>query len=105
MRFLFRFVLITLRHYGHLALSSCLTLRAKLVFLVELKACVPKLCVLLYSVLLSCVTACLVCHCNKLRSVNLISIKAIIIIIIIIIKLSVSGFGQNPYRQILPGLG
>jgi len=68
MRSLFRFVLIKLRHCGHLALSSCLTLRAKLVLcLVELKAYVPKLCVLLYSVVLSCVAACLVCHCNKLR--------------------------------------
>ena len=33
---------------GHLALSSCLTLRAKhTLCLVVLKACVPKLCVLL----------------------------------------------------------
>jgi len=37
---------------------------------------VPKLCVLLYSVVLSCVAACLVCHCSKLRFVNLMSIKA-----------------------------
>jgi len=44
--------------------------------LVDLKACVPKLCVLLYSVVLSCVAACLMCHCSKLRFVNLISIKA-----------------------------
>jgi len=75
-RSLFRFVLIKLRHYGHLALSSCLMLRAKLVlYLVELKACVPKLCVLLYSAVLSCAAACLVCHCSKLRFVNLVSIK------------------------------
>ena len=38
-RLLFRFVLIKLRHYGHLELSSSLTFRAKLVlYLVELKA-------------------------------------------------------------------
>ena len=48
------------------------TIRVKLVFcLVDLKACVPKLCVLLYSVVLSCVAACLVCvNCSKLRFVN-----------------------------------
>ena len=46
--------------------SSSLTLRPKLVlYLVEFKACVPKLCVLLYSVVLSCVAACLMCHCSK----------------------------------------
>ena len=48
--------------------------------LVVLKACVPKLCVLLYSAVLSCVAACLVCHCNELRRINFISIKAVIII-------------------------
>jgi len=53
MRSLFRFVLI---HCGHLALSCSLKLRAKLVlYLIDLKACVPKLCVLLYSAVLSCV--------------------------------------------------
>ena len=58
-------------------LIAAYTLRAKLVFcLVELKACMPKLCVLLYSAMLSCVAACLACHCSKLRFVNLISIKA-----------------------------
>jgi len=68
MRLLFRFVLIKLRHCGHLALSSSLKLRAKLVlYLVDLKACVSKLCVLLHSAVLSCVAACLVCHCSKLR--------------------------------------
>jgi len=66
-RLLFRMVLIKLRHCGHLALSSSLMLCAKLVlYLVDLKACVPKLCVL-YSVVLSCVAACLMCHCSKLR--------------------------------------
>ena len=46
-------VCIKLRHCGHLALSSCLTLCAKLVlYLVVLKACMPKLCVLLYSAVL-----------------------------------------------------
>ena len=51
---LFRFVLIKLRHCGHLALSSCLMLHAKhyMLCLVVLKACVPKLCVLLYSAVL-----------------------------------------------------
>jgi len=53
-RSLFRFVLIKLRHCAHLALSSCLKLRAKhyMLCLVVLKACVPKLCVLLYSAVL-----------------------------------------------------
>jgi len=41
---------------------SLILLHAKLVLcLVVLKACVPKLCVLLYSVVLSCVAACLMC--------------------------------------------
>ena len=61
-RSLFRFVLIKLRHCGHLALAAKLVL-----CLVVLKACVPKLCVLLYSVVLSCVAACLMCHYSKLR--------------------------------------
>jgi len=45
MRLLFRFVLIKLRHCGHLVLSSCLTLRAKhyMLCLAVLKACVSKL--------------------------------------------------------------
>ena len=51
MHSLFRFVLIKLRYCGHLALSCSLKLRAKLVlYLVYLKACVLKLCVLLYTV-------------------------------------------------------
>jgi len=65
-RSLFRFVLIKLRHCGHLALiSSCLKLRAKLVlYFVELKAFVPKLWAILYSAVLR---GSLLCHCNKLR--------------------------------------
>jgi len=47
-------------------LVAAYTLRANVLYLAELKACVPKLCVL-YSAVLSCVAACLVCHCNKLR--------------------------------------
>ena len=68
MRAFFVSVCVNLRHCGHLALSCSLKLRAKLVFcLVDLKACVPKLCVLLYSAVMSCLAACLVCHCNRLR--------------------------------------
>ena len=56
--FVVRLVLIKLRHCGHLALSSCLTLRAKyyMLCLAVLKACVQKLCVLLciYSIVLRC---------------------------------------------------
>jgi len=70
----FRYVLIKLRHCEHLALSSCLKLklRGKLVIIkiynsLELKACVRKLCVLLYSAVMFCVAACLVCQCGKLR--------------------------------------
>jgi len=63
MRSLFRFVLIKLRHCGHLVLSSCLTLHAKhyMLCLAVLKACVSKLCLLLYHTVLSCVATCLVC--------------------------------------------
>ena len=71
MRSLFQFVLIKLRHCGHLALSSCLTLRAKLLLcLVVLKACVPKLCVLLHSAVLRgslfgmCVMIVTSCNCQ-----------------------------------------
>jgi len=58
-RLLFRFVLIKLRHCGHLALSSSLTLRAKLVLhLVEL-------CSIILCSAVGCPSP--TCHCSKLR--------------------------------------
>jgi len=63
--------------------------------LVDLKACVLKLCVLLYSAVRGSLFG--VCHCNELRCVNLISIKAIIIIIII--KVTNSGIQYSIFNR------
>ena len=98
---LFRFVFFKLRNCGHLALSSCLTLRAKhynYVWLYWRPVC--------QSFVFYCNSAVLhgslfgVCHCYELHRVNLISIKGIIILLLLLLLSVWSGFLEHHWKDI-----